>query len=66
MKKTHLYSNRNNSDKGQYFVVEGSLAENVQNLQYLPLQQLGSVFNIHVSLFFLSAMHILNEIQKIY
>ena len=59
MKKTHLYSNRNNIDKGLYFVVEGSLAENVPNLQFLLLQQLGTVFNIFLYLevlFFLCAI----------
>ena len=60
-KKTHLYSNRNNIDKGLYFVVEGSLAENVPNLQFLLLQQLGTVFNIFLYLevlFFLCAVDI--------
>ena len=35
MKKLHSYSNRNKIYKGQFFVVEGFWAENVQNLQYL-------------------------------
>ena len=37
-KKTHSYLNRNKIYKGLFFVVEGSLAENVQNLQYLLIQ----------------------------
>ena len=35
MKKPHSYSNRNKIYKGLFFVVEGFLAENVQNLQFL-------------------------------
>ena len=50
MKKLHLYSNIINNFTGLYFVVERSLAENVQNLQFLLFQQLGNVFNISLFL----------------
>ena len=37
-KKSHSYSNRNTIYKGLRFVVEGSLAENVQNLLILLIK----------------------------
>ena len=38
MKKPHSYSNRNKIYKGLFFVTEGLLAENVQNLLVLLIQ----------------------------
>ena len=50
-------------------MVEGSLAENVQNLQFLLFQLLGTVFNISLFLevlFFLCARDVFSRIQSIF
>ena len=35
---------------GLFFVADGSLAENVQSLQFLSIQQFGTVFNVSLLL----------------
>ena len=59
--KPHSYSNRNKIHKGLYFVLERSLAENVQNLHFLVKHIVGTVFNISLILqvlFFFGARNI--------
>ena len=38
MKRTHTYLNRNKICEGIFLVVQESIAENVQNLQFLSIE----------------------------
>ena len=49
-KKTYSYLNIHKIYQGLCFVVQGFLAENVQNIQFLFIQSDGSVFNISLFL----------------
>ena len=63
-KNRQSYSNINKIYLGLFFVMEESLLKKLENLWFLMFQEVGTVFNVHVSsflevLFFLCAIGII-------